>query len=126
MKDAKLKSFLEKKLGKPNEEPNEIKQEARHRVLSDFKDAAKEHMADSMGKSLKKVTVMAKDKEDLKKGLETAEDLVEETEDTDLEDDVAEEAEEVLSEDLPDRDKAVAELEKKLAELQSALAALKA
>lgn len=70
MKD--LKSYLSKKLGAPEKKPDELKQKAKSNVLNEFKDAAKEHMADGMGESLKKVTVMAKSQKDLEKGLDMA------------------------------------------------------
>ncbi len=125
MKD--LKSFLENKMGKPGK-PNDLKKEARGRVLNDFKDAAKEHMGESLGGALKKVTVMAKDDKDLKKGLETAEELVEtmpdmeesESEEMDMED--MQESDMMSAED---KDAKIAMLEEQLSKMQEMLASLK-
>lgn len=123
MKD--LKSFLEDKMGKPGK-PNELKKEARGRVLNDFKDAAKEHMGESLGGALKKVTVMAKDDQDLKKGLEKAEELVENMpemeEESESEDMDMEEADMMSSED---KDAKIAMLEEQLSKMQEMLASLK-
>lgn len=127
MKD--LKSFLQKKLGKPGK-PDELKQKAKGNVLNDFKDAAKEHMAESMGGALKKVTVMAKDGKDLKKGLEKAEDLVEdlpgmedESEEDMMEDSMMSMEDE--SEDGSEKDDKIAMLEEQLSKMQEMLAQLK-
>lgn len=124
MKD--LKSFLEKKMGKPGK-PDELKQKAKGNVLNDFKDAAKEHMAESMGGALKKVTVMAKDGKDLKKGLEKAEDIVEELPgmEEDSEEDMMEEEDSMMSMDESSKDDKIAMLEEQLSKMQEMLAQLK-
>lgn len=125
MKD--LKSFLEKKMGKPGK-PDELKQKAKGNVLNDFKDAAKEHMAESMGGALKKVTVMAKDSKDLKKGLEKAEDIVEELPgmEEESEDEMSEDMEDsMMSMDDSEKDDKIAMLEEQLSKMQEMLAQLK-
>lgn len=125
MKD--LKSFLEKKVGKPGK-PDELKQKAKGNVLNDFKDAAKEHMAESMGGALKKVTVMAKDGKDLKKGLEKAEDIVEELPgmEEESEDEMSEDMEDsMMSMDDSEKDDKIAMLEEQLSKMQEMLAQLK-
>ena len=125
MKD--LKSFLEKKMGKPGK-PDELKQKAKGNVLNDFKDAAKEHMAESMGGALKKVTVVAKDSKDLKKGLEKAEDIVEELPgmEEESEDEMSEDMEDsMMSMDNSEKDDKIAMLEEQLSKMQEMLAQLK-
>lgn len=126
MKD--LKSFLEDKMGKPGK-PDELKKEARGRVLNDFKDAAKEYMGESLGGALKKVTVMAKDSEDLKKGLEKAEEIVEDMPDMAEESESEEmDMEDMQEEDMmssENKDAKIAMLEEQLSKMQEMLASLK-
>lgn len=131
MKD--IKDFLEGKFGKPKK-VNDLKQKAKGNVLNEFKDAAKEKMAESMNDSMKKVTVVAKDKKDLKKGLDEAErviDTMPETEDPqeaaddllDADDDAAMGAE--SHDDEEDKDSRIADLEREIKEMREAVARAK-
>lgn len=116
-------------MGKPSK-VNEMKQAAKGNVLKDFKDAAQEHMSKSIGDSVKKVTVVAKDKDALKKGLEKAEDVVEdmpEMEDPEAEmEAMAGEMDEPEEEMSEDKDAKIAELEAQLSKMQEMIAKLKA
>lgn len=145
MKD--LKEYLSKKLGAPEKKPNELKQKAKANVLNDFKDAAKEHMAEGMGSSLKKVTVMAKDDKDLEKGLDMAKKIAHnkelpkdeeqpskladmlmghKEEDEDPAEEAMETGPEEEAEESEDKDSKIASLEAQLAKMQEMISKLKA
>lgn len=124
MKD--LKDYLSRKMGPPSEKPNKLKQEAKSNVLNDFKDAAKEQMAESLGPSMKKVSVMAKDTEGLERGLDKAKALVEEMPEGD---DPTELADELLDDPSMEhatssKDEEIAKLREQLEKMQEALSKL--
>ena len=128
MKD--IKAFLESKFGKPNK-VDELKQKAKGNVLSDFKDAAKQNMADSMDKSMKKVTIIAKDPKDLKKGLQAANEVVSDLPESDDPQELADElldADDCMTDgseshvDMENKDERIAKLEMELEEMREAMA----
>lgn len=126
MKD--IKAFLESKFGKPNK-VNELKQKAKGNVLSEFKDAAKQNMAESMDKSMKKVTIVAKDNKDLKKGLQAAEEVVSELPEGDDPQSLADElldADDMMGQESHNeeevKDERIARLEAEIEEMREALA----
>lgn len=120
MMEEKVKKLMEKKKAR---KLSPVEKKAKMGVLSELKD----DMSSEMGGSLKdmmakKVSVMASNKEDLKKGLDKAKELVGHMpngEDGQLEDMEAEESgEEGMAEAAEDVDSEIAKLEEKLAKLK--------
>lgn len=122
MMHEKMMKMLEKKKAK---KLGPVEQKAKMGVLKELKD----DMASEMGGSLKdmmakKVSVMAGNKEDLRKGLDKAKELVGQMpgdgEEGHLEDMEAEESgEHAMSEAADDVDAEIKKLEEKLAELKA-------
>lgn len=106
----KFKKLLEEK---GESKLNPMQKKAKMSVLQDLKSQANEAMALPL-KGLKKVSVMAKDEEGLKKGLEKAEQLIG-SEADEANEDVAEELEEQLE---PEHNLSLDQIEQKIAALQ--------
>lgn len=126
MKD--LKGYMQDKFGKPKKE-DPMKKEAKMNVVKDLREAASDDMKESLKSGMmQKVTVAAPDKESLKKGLEKAEDVLEEMPEEGSPMEMAEALMgEKEDEDMPEeaKDAKIAMLEEKLKDLQKMLENLK-
>lgn len=111
---------MKKMLGKKDKDTNPMKKEAKLSAIQEMRDMASEMMGEGIKKKMdmpkKAVTVAADDEEGLKKGLETAEDILESKSP-----DTEEDSEEMSDEDVTIED--IAEMEKELAEMKKKLLA---
>lgn len=84
---------IKKMLGKKDKKPDNMEKDAKLSALKNLRNEMSQMMQGNLGEKMNKVTVAAKDKEGLKKGLEKAEEILEEKPDM-------EEMEEAAGEDL--------------------------
>lgn len=126
---------LKDMLGKKDKNPNEDEKAAKLAALKDLRAEMRGMMGNDLTDRMNKVTVAADNKEDLKKGLDKAKDLVAkapgmkdgslEEHDESPEEEASETPEEEASEhETPDEqghEDKIAELEKKIAELKALL-----
>jgi hypothetical protein len=110
---------MKKMLGKKDKDTNPMKKEAKLSAIQEMRDMASEMMGEGIKKKMdapkKAVTVAADTDEELKKGLETAEDILESKSIPDAEEDTEETSdEEVTIEDIAEMEKELAEMKKKL------------
>jgi hypothetical protein len=129
MKD--LKGYMAEKFGKPKK-ADQLEKEAKMSVVKDLRDAASDDMKESLKSGMmQKVTVAAPDKEGLKKGLEKAEDVLEELPEEGNPVEMAdalmgEKEDDDMEEDMDmNKDEKIAMLEEKLKDLQEMLAKMK-